>query len=325
MTQRQTDFAATLTGLSPLLYIVPGTQAQALGGAAWLGCLAAIPPLAVLGWLLRKRPNRTPGRLASAALGLWLTLAAAAVLHGCAARCCTALGIFRSPLPYAAVLLAVAVPAALSRKQALFRAGEIFLPVVLALLGLALLCAVRQLRPARLIDLTQLSAAGVVQAALPVVAVGLAALVLPRLFAPVQPGAAPGVTLAVIAALVSAAAVGMLGAPMTARLELPVFTMLRNLGLLHTVERLDALITAVWVLPDVTALALLLRAGGDCIQRAFAVPDLRFSALGVSAAAAAGALFIQAQGPAFPQRIAPVLAGGIVAIAVFTLLKRNEP
>ena len=51
MTQRQTDFAATLTGLSPLLYIVPGTQAQALGSAAWLGCLAAIPPLAVLGWL----------------------------------------------------------------------------------------------------------------------------------------------------------------------------------------------------------------------------------------------------------------------------------
>ena len=323
MTRRQTDMAAALTGLSSLLYMVPGAQAKALGGAAWLGCLAALPPLALLGYLLGKRPSRTPSRLLSAVLGLWLTLAAAAVLHGCAARYCTALGIFRSPLPYAAVLLMVAVPAAMSRKQALFRAAEIFLPVVLALLGLALLCALKQLRPARLIDLTQLSATGVLKAALPVVAVGLAALVLPRLFAPVQPGAAPAATLAVTAALLSAAAVGTLGAPMTARLELPVFTMLRNLGLLHTVERLDALITAVWVLPDVTALSLLLRAGGEHIGRSLAIPQQRHAALGVSAAAAALAAIIQIESETLPHRLAPVLAAGIVAITMMILVQKK--
>lgn len=323
MTQRQTNMAAALTGLSPLLYIVPGAQVRALGGAGWIGCLAALPALAALGVLLHRRPPRAPGRLLSAMLGLWLAAAAASVLHGCAARFCTAAGVFRSPVPYAALLLMTAVPAALSRKKALFRASEIFLPVVLALLGVGLLCAAKQLRPVRLADLTQLQPLGVAEAAASVLAVGTAALLLPRIFAGANPTAAPAVALGAVAAVVCAAAVSVLGAPMAARLELPVFTMLRSVGLLHTVERLDALIAAVWVLPDVTVLALLLRAGGDCAAKALHIPQPQAPTLAAAVTAAAGAGLIGAQGPGFPARVGAALAAGVGVIAAVVLARKR--
>ena len=55
MTRRQTNAAAVLVGLSPLLHIVPGAQVQALGGAGWLGCAVALPVVLGLGALLQKR------------------------------------------------------------------------------------------------------------------------------------------------------------------------------------------------------------------------------------------------------------------------------
>lgn len=322
MTGRQTNAAAALIGLSPLLYIVPGTQADALGGCAWLGGIAALPVLALLARLLHKQTPRVPGRLLSAAAAIWLLVGAASVLHGCAVRYCTAVGVFRTPVPYAALLLLTALPAALSRKKALFRASEIFLPVVLGLLAVLLLCAAKQLRPARLIDLTQLTATGVLRAAVPIVIVGAAALVLPRCYAAVSPGAAPALLLGLLAAVLSAASVSVLGAPMTAGLELPVFTMLRNIGLLHTVERLDALMAAVWVLPDVTMLALLLRAGGDAAAGALHIPHEHAPTVAAAVIAAGGMALIQAQGHGFPARLAPLLMIGAAAAAVIGILRR---
>ena len=110
MTRRQTNAAAFLVGLSPLLHVVPGAQVKALGGAGWLGCVIALPVLLALGAGLQKRTSRQPGRLMSFALALWLAVSAAAVLHGCAARYDTAVGVFRSTIPYAILLLLTAVP-----------------------------------------------------------------------------------------------------------------------------------------------------------------------------------------------------------------------
>ena len=318
MTRRQANRTAALIGLSPLLYLVPGTQAEALGGMAWLGGIAALPVLALLARLLQRRAYRTPGRLLSAAAALWLLLAAAAVLHGCAVRYCTAVGVFKTPAPYAALLLGVAVPAALSRKKALFRVSEIFLPVVLTLLGVMLLCAAKQLRPARLIDLTQLTAPGVLRAAVPVILTGTAALLLPRCYAGASPGVAPVMLLGMLAAVVCAAAVSVLGAPMTAALELPVFTMLRNIGLLHTIERLDALMAAVWILPDVTMLTLLLRALGDHAARALRLPTEAAAVLAAAVFASAGAALIPENGPAL---FAGVLAVTTAAAAMIELTR----
>ena len=325
MTQRQTNTAAFLVGLSPLLHVVPGTQVRALGGAGWLGCAVALPVLLALGAGLQKRTSRQPGRLLSFVLALWLAASAAAVLHGCAARYDTAVGVFRTTVPYAVLLLLTAVPAALSREKALFRVSEIFLPGVLALLALGLGSAIREIHFARLIDFSQVTLRSVLQASLPVFAVGCAALVLPRIFAGGQPGAGTGAGLCALAAVVCAATVGMLGAPLTERLELPVFTMLRNTSLLHTVERLDALVAAVWILPDVTVLTLLLRACGNCAGCALSIPNQTHTTLGAAAVAAGGAALILAYDRTLTPIIATALALSAVAIALACLICKHAP
>ena len=324
MTRRQRNRAAFLVGLSPLLQVVPRGQVEALGGAAWLGCLAALPGLLLLGFLLKKHPPRPVGRAASFLLAVWLAFAAAALLHGCAVRYDTAVGVFRSPLPYAGILLLTALPAALGGEKALFRVSEIFLPVVLFLLTVGLLSAIREVHPARLIDLTHLSPRNLLRAALPVFAVGAGALVVLRVFAQEQPDAGSGAGLCVLAAVVCAVTAGMLGAPLTERLELPLFTMLRNTGLLHTVERLDALVAAVWILPDVTALTLLLHACGQSAARALCIPNRKHAVLGAGALSAGGAALILAHSNALTPLIAPVLCCGVAAIALSALLRKRR-
>ena len=294
MTRRQTNAAAFLVGLSPLLHVVPSAQVKALGGAGWLGCAVALPVLLALGAGLQKRTSHQPGRLMSFALAVWLGLSAAAVLHGCAARYDTAVGVFRSTVPYAILLLLTSVPAALSREKALFR-------------------------------VTQVTLSATLRAALPVFAVGCAALVLPRVYAGVQPGMGTGAGLSALAAVVCAATVGMLGAPLVERLELPVFTMLRNTSLLHTIERLDSLVAAVWILPDVTALTLLLRACGNCAGVALSIPNRTQTTLGAAAVAAGGSALILAREQTLTPVIDPILALGAVAIALACLICKQAP
>ena len=94
-----------------------------------------------------------------------------------------------------------------------------------------------------------------------------------------------------------------------------MFTMLRNTSLLHTVERLDALVAAVWILPDVTALTLLLHACGDCAARALCIPERRRATLGAGAVTAAGATMLLLNKDAASPYLAPVLCFGVAAIA----------
>ena len=86
---------------------------------------------------------------------------------------------------------------------------------------------------------------------------------------------------------------------------------------------LAALMAAVWILPDVTALALLLRACGDCTGKALHIPQANVPTLAAAALAAGGAVFIQTQGRAFPERLAPVLALGAGAIAALAIIRKQ--
>ena len=60
----------------------------------------------------------------------------------------------------------------------------------------------------------------------------------------------------------------MLGAALTVRLSQPFFILLRNLRISHALERIEALVTAVWVLPDFLMLALLLSLTREALSAA---------------------------------------------------------
>ena len=100
---------------------------------------------------------------------------------------------------------------------------------------------------------------------------------------------------------VSAAAgrVRILGAELTAKLNHPFFTMLRNVSLFHAVERFGALVIGLWVLPDFVLVSMLLTLAVNCLRaagthdgRLFAQKNPPALVLLCAAAAGAGALFL---------------------------------
>ena len=76
------------------------------------------------------------------------------------------------------------------------------------------------------------------------------------------------VRICVLVTLLSAFAIGILGAELTAKLNHPFFTMLRNVSLFHAVERFGALVIGLWVLPDFVLVSMLLTLAVNCLRAA---------------------------------------------------------
>ena len=118
--------------------------------------------------------------------------------------------------------------------------------------------------------------------------------------------------LALTATALSAAAVGVLGAALSARLSHPFFILLRNISLSHAIERIEALISAVWVLPDLALLAALLILARQLLPvRGRPLPPW---ALAAAAFGAAALLSPTAFGLAvWSETIIPITGAGIAA------------
>lgn len=285
LTEKQLWALGMLAALSPLLRLVPETNLRAAGAAGWLSPLAALPVLLLYAALLRKLLSRRedgealsallrrrPGRAVTALCGLWFLLYAAFLLRAGAERFYSALGVFTRWEPFALALLAAALPAAAGGQKALGRAAQIFLVAVTGILLLVFLCAAPQMQWGRLRAVWIGDAPRILRGALPTANVGAAVLFLLAFLAP--PGArAPrraavwAARLTGTAAAVSALAVGMLGAALTAHLSHPFFVLLRNISLSRAMERMEALVSAVWVLPDLVMLSVLLLLGRETLSR----------------------------------------------------------
>lgn len=275
--RKQLWAAAALAALSPLLRLVPGLNLRAAGAAGWLSGLTALPGLLGYGRLLcallaaREADEplaalllRRLGRGAAVLCALWFVFYGGFLLRMGAERFLSALGVFTRWEPFALGLLLTAAAAAAAGQKPLGRAAQIFLAVVTAALLLALGCALPQTDWSRLGGFSRYDAAPILRGALPTVSVGMTALFFLALLAP--PGAGTDLKrgggfllrLSLTATAISMAAVGVLGAALASRLSHPFFILLRNISLSRAIERVEALISAVWVLPDLTMLAALL-------------------------------------------------------------------
>ena len=101
--------------------------------------------------------------------------------------------------------------------------------------------------------------------------------------------------------LLSVFTIGNLGAGLTAQLNHPFFTLLRNISLFHAVERFGALVIGLWVLPDFVLVAMLLTLAVNCLRAActrnaqlFARKNPPALVLLCAAAVGAGALLLAA-------------------------------
>ena len=273
ITEKQLWTIGSLAALSPMLRVVPETNLRAAGNAGWLSGLAALPMLTLYALFLRaalrrRREGETLEDRLSVPLrrflGLWALFYAGFGLRMSAEHFFTALGVFAAWQPFAVILAALAAAAAGWGAKPLGRAAQIFLSAVTAVLLLALGCALPQMDWGRLGGISRFDLVPILRGALPTVSVGMTALVFLALLAP--PGTGEDLKrcggfllrLALTAAAVSMAAVGVLGAALASRLSHPFFILLRNISLSRAIERMEALISAVWVLPDLALLAALL-------------------------------------------------------------------
>lgn len=324
LTRRQYYALCTMVLLSPLLHLVPRKTTAEAGCCGWLCALAALVPLLLFAWMLegilhRGRPGEGIGEITLRALGpvagrvllgvyaLWFLLYSAFALRIGAERFIETVFPLSRPWPFVVTILAMAVCGALGRTKALFRASEIFLPLLTLVLVLVLVFAAPGLNVKNLLPVTVQELPGVARSGLTVFGIGAAVLFFGA-FTGGRTPPAPGrgraavwwcVRICVLVTLLSAFSIGILGAELTAKLNHPFFTMLRNVSLFHTVERFGALVIGLWVLPDFVLVSMLLTLAVNCLRaagthdgRLFAQKNPPALVLLCAAAAGAGALFL---------------------------------
>ena len=283
--------AAALLG--PSLRLYPTASAAQAGRAAWLCALAALPVLLLyLRFLCRLLDSRRDGeglaelilralgprlgRAALALLGLWLLLYAGFTLRAGAERYTVTVFPYSGAAGFALTLGALALLGALGPVRSLARAARMALPWLLLLLLPLLLVGLASARRVNLLPLTVYDLPALARGALPVIDVlsmGLYTCAFLLGEVPRQPGGQRDTALALggyslLLSLAGAAVIGSLGAELCLRLSQPFFTLVRNLVFFRTLERVEAFVATLWVLPDFLLAALLLFSAQHCLRLA---------------------------------------------------------
>ena len=269
--------------LSPATRLLPGAAAREAGHAGWLAPLLAIPFSILVSLLVgramsKKEPGeglgelitrRSPcvGRAFCGLYALYLALYAGFALRSAASRFIYTIYTGASPWIFVAVGLALGLLGALGSEKRLARSAEIFrVLLIAALLPIAVVglaqADLRALAPFPLPEplplaegvLTALGTVGFVLVNVPLLETGT----------PIERrGRAMSLwsaRICVFLALLCAAVIGRFGPELSAALAYPFFALVRNTGLFGVAERIEALVTALWVLSDFVLAAFSLTA-----------------------------------------------------------------
>ena len=118
------------------------------------------------------------------------------------------------------------------------------------------------------------------------------------------------------------ALVGNFGAELTASLQRPFFYLVRNLVFFQDVERVEALVVALWVFPDFLLVSCSLFACARCLSAVLKRPERPLAALGGAAAALLGCFLGRSAGSytALSERIVPLVGMSLALLLPLCLL-----
>lgn len=280
---RQLRSLTFLALLVPLMRIVPKYTSDAAGSGAFAAPFIALIPtvlyICFISVLLKGRKDgegmgETLLRSGGKVFG-WITLFATwgfslfycgFVLRSGADRYISTVYPASGPWVFVFVMLALALIAAFGRKTALVRTAKIFSVLMLFVLIPVLAFSFTTVNFGLLRPLDEKGISGLIKSAFPVINVVFGTLTYSAFleggcekekkraknyilwFLPV----------CVLISAIIAAITGNYGAPLTAKLSQPFFTMIRDVRLFNAVERLEALMIALWVLPDFILITLMM-------------------------------------------------------------------
>jgi hypothetical protein len=275
--------------LSPLVKIVPTRQAQTVGTGGWLTMLVVLVPILVLVWVISKVGRSLPervglgevlclctgqgiGKALCVCYGVWFTLRATIGLRLCAER-------FVSTLyPDTAIDIFLLVTAALEwwlgRKKlpVMARTAQVFFYAVSLTVGIVLIMGISDVHLYNVFPFWTESIPKLAESCVPVlgiVGIGVGSLFLFGQVTDRRGGLKLTIGWAVgLCLLLTALAfvvMGSFGASMVERMQIPFFNLAKEVQIEGAIERLEALVVAMWVFTDVILLGLMLRSA----QKAF--------------------------------------------------------
>ncbi len=309
-TLRQLQALGFVALISPATRLLPGAAARDAGHAGALSPLLALPlcllaAFAVSAAMDKSGPGQGLGevvaarfpRLGRAFLGLyalWLALYAGFAVRSGASRFIYTIYTGASPWTFVAVGLALGLLAALGGAVRLARAAELFRPLLILALLPIVGVGLAQLDWRELLPVPAPGAAALALSALPTAGTLCFALFnLPILESGERIGrrwrrmSAWCARMCVFFAAITAAVLGRFGPELSGALTYPFFALVRNTGLFNVAERIEALITALWVLSDFALTALSLMAAARLARLALGIPARRGAAVTLACAAAA--------------------------------------
>ena len=279
----------SVAALTPALRLLPSTSAAIAGRGGWLSILLALPAAVAYGAFLwrfgqkRRDGESLPalwqraagdgsGAVLLALCGLWLLFYAAFTLRDSAQRLIDTVyphadrRLFILPLGIAAAF------AGAGDTRRLVRCAKLVLPLPVGAAALTLFFALPEIHADNLLPIAGQPLLPILKGTLPTLDVAALILVLLLFLSDGLTGeggyrsvAERIALLGALMAALTAAVIGAFGHELTARLAQPYFSLVRNLVFFHSLERIEALLVALWIFSDFLLTAALLLVVRRCL------------------------------------------------------------
>ena len=261
--------------LSPVMRRVPSYSVKYAGTAAWLAPLAALIPCALCCWMicwflskrneheglgdiiLRALGNRS-GKIVLAVIGLWIVFFGGITVRFGVDRLRTTIYPDIKPAGFSILMFLALLPVAMGELRALARLASVFRPVIILMLSLIFLFVLPDIRPENLLPISRLDAVPLLSSVPHNVNITCAGLFFAFLMDRVEKRedssfsalAGFGAGLFICITLVIVTTVSTFGAQLAEKFSNPFFAMVRNISILGTIERIEAVIAGLWVVVD---------------------------------------------------------------------------
>lgn len=295
LSRRQLGWLLWAAMLSSLVRQAPGAMLPAAGGAAWLSPLLAAPAAALPAWvtarfLRRREPGEGAGELLCRALGPglgrglslltggWLLFCAGFLLRSGADRFVAAVYPESPDWLFAGAMLLLCLPALWGRVGVLGRCAAAAAPALAGMLALVCVLTLPEL------DLSELELPGpdaLLRAglgALPLLGTLSSGVFFAFLAGPLERGGAgraflvPLLALSGLSLLLTVTVTGTFGPSLAGQMDYPFFVMIRNVQLLHLLERVEALAAGMWVVSDFLLVSSVLHMAAAALTTGFRGP-----------------------------------------------------
>jgi len=283
-----------VAALSPFLRLIPGRIAQLSGSAGWLCGLAAYPCLLLLVWMLLSVLNRVcPDRGLAAGIlevfgkpvggavllvwSAWLILHGGFLMRSGADRFIATIFPNSTPWMFVGVMAVLTLIAAMGHVKVLARSAEIFRPLLLIVILFVIGTALPNVEPSYLLPVRPDDAIPVGKSGL-MVTESLCNVLLIGAFlwgyrdnGPLKLGRYARWLgwMCLLATVVTAVTVGVFGPNNTARMSYPFFAMIWDVNLFNTIQRMEAFVVGLWVLPDFVLVTMEVMVAADNLMLLF--------------------------------------------------------